>query len=270
MLALSWVAAIVACLGYGVGSVLQSVGAQRTAQVTSVSGVALILVQIPYLLGLGIDGLAFVANVVALQQLPLFLVQAILTASVGVTAVIAALRGTRLTWKDWTSLGVLLAGLAMLSMAADSENAVRISDHAQYVILATAVIPTIIGLAGLRLRGRPSGITLAFAAGLAYSGVAVASRGISGASLDWSVLQNPLLWTILAQGVLGTVFFAISLQRASVTSVTAITFMVEMVIPSIIGLLLFGDTVYPGLGLLAICGFVLSIAGTISLMRFAA
>ena len=58
MLALSWVAAFVACLGYGVGSVLQSVGARRTAEVSGLSGVGRILRQLPYLLGLGLDGVA--------------------------------------------------------------------------------------------------------------------------------------------------------------------------------------------------------------------
>jgi hypothetical protein len=47
MLALSWVAAFVACLGYGVGSILQSIGARRTADVAGVSGAAMIAVQLP-------------------------------------------------------------------------------------------------------------------------------------------------------------------------------------------------------------------------------
>ena len=61
----------------------------------------------PYLLGLAADTMAFAGNVLALQRLPLFLVQSIVAGSVGVTAVIASLRGARLSWKDWTSLAVL-------------------------------------------------------------------------------------------------------------------------------------------------------------------
>ncbi|MET0693029.1 MAG: hypothetical protein ABWY56_03815 [Propionibacteriaceae bacterium] len=269
MLALSWVAAIVACLGYGVGSVLQSIGARRTAHVSGVSGVALILLQGPYLLGLGADGLAFLANVVALQQLPLFLVQSILTASVGVTAVIAAIRGTPLSWKDWASLAVLGLGLVLLSITANSENAVRVSTLSQYVILASAVLPGVLGLAALRLPDRPSSLLLGLASGLAYTGVAVASRGISGDSFGWSMLADPLVWAIVVHGVIGTIFFALALQRGAVTSITAITFVVEMVVPSAIGLLLFGDSVHSGLEIYAALGFGLAIAGTLSLMRFA-
>jgi len=269
MLALSWTAAFVACFGYGIGSVLQSVGARRTRHVAGVGGMAMILFQLPYLIGLTTDGLAFVANVVALQQLPLFLVQSIMTASVGVTAVIASLRGERLDWKDWASLGVLAVGLVVLSLTADSENAVQVPTTARWVILASGAAPLLVGLVGRSLRRRSSALVLAFGSGLAYSGVAVASRGLSGVHIGWQALENPLVWTIVIQGVIGTVFFALALQRGPVTAVTAITFVAEMVFPSIVGLLLFGDGVHSGLGWYALGGFGLAIGGTVALMRFA-
>lgn len=269
MVALSWFAAVVACFGYGIGSVLQSVGARRTAHVAGVGGVAMILIQLPYLLGLAADTVAFAANVVALQRLPLFLVQSIVTASVGVTATIAAARGARLTWRDWTSLGVLGAGLVLLCLTADSESAVRVSETSQWIILASAVGPVGVGLVGLRFPARSSALVLAGAAGLAFTGVAVASRGLGSVRLDPALLTEPLLWAIIVQGVIGTVFFALALQRGAVTSVTAVTFMIEMVIPSLVGILLFGDTVHPGLEPYAVVGFLLAVGGAVSLMRFA-
>jgi drug/metabolite transporter (DMT)-like permease len=269
MLVVSWVAAVVACVGYGVASVLQSVGAKRTAAATGLGGVAAIMVQGPYLLGLGADVVAFLANVVALQRLPLFLVQAILTASVGVTAVVAALRGTRLSWKDWVSLAVLGAGLVLLSVSASSESALQVSSRAQWLILSASMVSAAVGLVGYRLRGRASSLVMAFAAGLGFSGVAVAARGLSGRDPGWSTLTEPLLWTIVAQGAVALIFFALALQRGSVTPVTAITFMTELVVPSLVGLLLFGDTVHPGYLPVAVLGFVLALAGTVSLMRYA-
>jgi drug/metabolite transporter (DMT)-like permease len=270
VLVISGVAAFVACFGYGIGSVLQSVGARRTAHVAGVSGVALILLQLPYLLGLVADGLAFVANIVALHQLPLFLVQSIMTASVGVTAIIASIRGERLSWPNWLSLAVLGAGLVILCLSANPESAVRVTTTAQWVILAATVLPVVVGLAGLRLPNRSSALVLAGAAGLAWTGVAVASRGLSAEPVGWALLGVPLLWTIVLQGVIGAVFFALGLQRGSVTAVTAITFVLEMVIPSGLGLWLFGDAVGPGLAPWAVAGFALAIGGTVSLMRFAA
>jgi drug/metabolite transporter (DMT)-like permease len=75
--------------------------------VVGLTGLALIIKQGPYLLGLVADGLGFAGNVLALQRLPLFLVQSVVAGSVGVTAVIASVRGAHLSWKDWTSLAVL-------------------------------------------------------------------------------------------------------------------------------------------------------------------
>ena len=125
MLVLSWLGAIVACLGYGVSSVLQSVAAKRAAEVVGLTGILLIIKQVPYLLGLAADTMAFAGNVLALQRLPLFLVQSIVAGSVGVTAVIASLRGARLSWKDWTSLAVLGVGLVLLSVTAVPTAAAR-------------------------------------------------------------------------------------------------------------------------------------------------
>ncbi len=268
MLALSWVAAIVSCLGYGVGSVLQAAGARRVAGVAGLSGIALIAVQLPYLLGIAADAIAFLANVVALQRLPLFLVQAILTGSVGVTAVIAAIRGEKLSRKGWSSLVVLGAGLVLLSVTAVSGKAIGLPRTGQWLVLGSAAIPLVTAVAGLRLRGHRSAITLAAAAGLSWTAVAIASRGLRFDGFDLDVLTSPLLWTIILQGVLGAACFALALQRGSVTAVTAITFILELVLPSGFGVWQFGDTLASGRTPVAALGFVLTVGGTIFLIRF--
>lgn len=269
MLALSWVAAFVACVGYGLGSVLQSVGANRTAEVTGIGGVGRILRQLPYLVGLGLDGVGFLGNVVALQRLPLFLVQSVLVGSVGVTAVVAALRGQRLGRRDWASLGALAAGLVLLCVTADPAPAAPLLPAGQWVLLAATVVPVAVALGGLRLGGRPAAIVLAAAAGLAWTGVALASRAVSAEPLTLSLLAHPLVWTVVVQGVLGTVFFALALQRGDVTTVTAVTFVLELLVPSLLGVVLFGDGVLPGQLPVAALGFVLAVTGTVSLVRFA-
>ena len=256
-------------MGYGLGSVLQSVGARRTAEVTGLGGVTRILRQLPYLLGLGLDGLAFLANVVALQRLPLFLVQSVLVGSVGVTAVVAAFRGQRLGRRDWASLGALGAGLVLLCVTADPRPAAPLALPGQWVLLAATVVPVALGLVGLRLRGRVAAAVLAASAGLAWTGVALASRAFSAEPLGWSALAHPLVLTVVVQGVLGTVFFALALQRGDVTAVTAVTFMLELLVPSLLGLWLFGDGVLPGQAPVAVLGFVLAVGGTVALVRFA-
>lgn len=269
MLTLSWVAALVACLGYGSGSVLQSIGARRAEHATGLSGAARIMLQLPYLVGIGVDGVAFVANVLAVQRLPLFLVQAIVTASVGVTAILSALRGSRLTGRDLAALGVLGLGLLLLAVAAREHSAVEVSLRTKWLVLASSGLTAALGLLGLRLPRRVSGVVIGLASGLGFSGVAVASRGISGGRVDWSLLANPLLWAILVQGALALVWFALALQRGGVTTISAVTFLVEMVVPSVVGLAVFGDAVTRGLSGIAAMGFALSVAGVILLARYA-
>jgi hypothetical protein len=269
VLVLSWLGAIVACLGYGVSSVLQSIAAKRSAEVVGLTGLALIIRQVPYLLGLAVDAVAFSGNVLALQRLPLFLVQSVVAGSVGVTAIIASLRGARLSWKDWTSLAVLGVGLVCLTFTAVPTAAVRISLIDDRVILLFAIVPAVVGFIGFRMKGRSSTIVMSCAAGLGFTGVALASRGIGADDISWPLLLNPLLWAILVHGAIGICFFTVALQRDSVTLVTAVTFVFEVVVPSLLGIALFGDAITPGLLPLAIAGFVLAIGGTISLSRFA-
>ncbi len=265
----SWVAAVVCCLGYGVGSVLQSVGAKRAAAVTGVSGVVSIVAQLPYLLGLAADGVAFVANVVAARDLPLFLVQSVMAASVGVTAVIAALRGAPLGGRDWAALGTLGTGLVLLAVSASADSPLAAAPAVEWAILGSCVLPAVVGLIGLRLSGSRSWMVLAVASGLGFSVVGVASRGLGALPVAVGLLAHPLLWSLVAGGVLAMAFFAVALQRGPVTAVTAVTFTIEVVLPSFIGLLLFGDRVGSGLGPVAAVGFALAIAGSTALARFA-
>ena len=269
MLALSWLGAIVACLGYGVASVFQSVAAKRAAEVVGLTGLGMIIKQVPYLLGLALDALAFGGNLLALQRLPLFLVQSIVAASVGVTAVIASLRGAHLSRRDWLALAVLGLGLIFLSVTAVPGTAERISLNRDWLILLLAIVPAAVGLLGFRMKGRASSIVLCGAAGLGFTGVALAARGIGADDLTAGLLLNPLLWAIAVYGAIGMGFFTVALQRDSVTLVTAVSFVIEVVVPSLIGIALFGDAIAPGLLPLAIAGFLLAIGGTVSLSRFA-
>lgn len=273
VLVVCWVAAVVACLGYGVASVLQSIGANRPTDRVGTTlrfgAVAAILTQLPYLVGLGLDGVAFVANVIALQQLPLYLVQAVVNASVGITALVAWRRGQPINPTQWISLAGLGLGLSLLAVSSGPETSARLGESAQWLILAAGVVPLGLAMVGLRLTGRSRPTVLALAAGLAFTGVAVASRALVVPDRWPELLGSPLLWTILVHGALGMVLFAVALQRGAVTAVTAITFVIELIIPTAIGLALLGDTVPPALAPLAVVGFLLTLAATVVLARFA-
>ena len=263
---ISWVAVFVALIGYSVGSVLQSIGARRTAHVAGLSAMALIVVELPYLAGLAVDGLAFALKVVALQALPLFVVQSILAGVVAVTAIIAHVHGDRLHGRDWAAIGALALGLVLVSVTAESHPAVRIAPAVQLTVVLSIVVPIVVGLVGLRMSSRYASVVLAAGAGLAWSGVAIASRGISGAPPGIYLLELPLTWAIVVHGIVGLVCFALALRRGAVAMMNAVIFVLEMVIPSAVGLWLFGDGVAPGAEVWAGIGFLLAVGGTITLI----
>lgn len=267
VLAVGWLGAVVCCLGYGVGSVLQSVGARRVAPITGAAGLVGLFGQVGYLLGLACDGLGFLGNVVAARQLPLFLVQTIMAASVGVTAILAAVRGDRLHAWEWAAVGVLIAGLCLLGIGAQTGPATNDPRGLDWAVLVSCLIPIGLGQIGTRLAGTTAWVVLALAAGSGFAIVAVAARGLSEYPLNWSLVLQPLSWAIVIAGVPALASFAAALQRGHVTSVTAINVAVEMIGPAIVGITVFGDGVAKGWGAAAVVGFLLVVSGSAGLVR---
>jgi len=259
--------ALFAALAYGSASVLQSVGARRAE--TSAGLDPRLLVRLvrsaPYVSGVALDLAAFAASLVALRMLPLFLVQAAVASSIGVTAVLAAAIGARLVGRDVVSLAVLGAGLLLLAISAQPDQGAPLTPVVRWGLLASVVVLGAAGALVAARAARSSAPALAVLAGLAFTVVAVAARSLAVPTPLWHALSDPGLWAILALGGLGMLLFTTALQRGSVTSTTALMFAVETVVPAAIGLIFLGDTTRPGYAAVAAAGFVLTVAGTVGL-----
>ncbi len=259
--------ALFAAVAYGSASVLQAVAAQRTEQGSGLDPRLMVRLarSVPYLSGLGLDLAGFVASLVALRTLPLFLVQSAVASSVGVTAVIAAAIGVRLRGREVASLIVLAAGLVMLALSAQPEQGAPITLTYRWGLLASVVLLGAAGAIAARHGGRSSAPALAFLAGLAFTVVAVSARSLALPSPLWQIVADPGLWAILAHSALGMLLFATALQRGSVTTAVALMFAVETVVPAVIGLAFLGDRTRAGYAPIAAVGFILTIAGTLAL-----
>jgi drug/metabolite transporter (DMT)-like permease len=263
--------AIAASLCYGTASVLQALSARRTEISEDLDPRFLIRMfgQLPYLIGVSLDGIGFIASVFALQLgQPLFVVQAIVAASVGVTAVIVAVMGTKLGRSEWLALAAIGLGLVLLALAAGPENDVVLGNGWYWVMLAAAVPVALIGAAGLRAEGALAAVLLGLGAGLGFAITAVASRTLRIPDPWWHLVLMPATWAIAAGGLIGMLLFALALQRVAVTTVTALVLSVETVIPSILGLAFFGDTVRSGFVWVAVLGLLLALVGAGLLARF--
>ena len=66
-------------------------------------------------------------------------------------------------------------------------------------------------------------------------------------------------------GLLGMMLFSVALQKGSVTQTYAITFLIETLLPTIIGILLLGDQPRAGLWPVMIAGISMALAGIVAI-----
>lgn len=268
----AYAAAGAAAICYGVASVLQAIGARRTAQ-RQVGAQLLVRLarELPYVAGLGLDLAGFVLSVVALHSLPLFLVQSLIAANVGVTAVAAVLLlKARLRPVEILALGVLAFGLVLLALAAKPGHSQPLAYDAQWVLLGTLPVLAAVAAAVGGRTTRSAAIVLASVAGAAFGAVGIAARGLGTPHPLWHAVTAPAVWAIVGFGVLGVVAFATALQRGSVTVAAAVMAGVETVMPSAVGFAVLGDATRSGWGIPAtVAGFALTLFGVFLLTPYA-
>lgn len=266
-----YVLAVMAALGSGTGSVMESVGIRRAGAFGGDSDdFGRIGRQPLYFTGVAIDILSFVAGAAALHHLPLFLVQSVLAFSVGVTATISAIMGTRLGRMGWIALAIGATGLVALGLSAEPGAAHALPPGWRWIILGTVVPVCLIGFYGSRSDSRWGAATLAFGAGLGFTAVAVSARTLHlpHEFLHW--FGEPSVWAIILNGVAATAVFALALQKGTATTMSAVMFSTNTVLPSVIGLTLLGDSIRDGWAVPAGFGFVLAISGAVALAHFSA
>lgn len=262
------VGALIAAIAYGSATILQAIGVRRIAAAPAGSSL-LERARAGTLYGVGllVDTLGFVASVAALRTLPLFLVQSAVASSVAVTAILAVVvLGVRLSRKEIVALIAVGLGLVALAVSA-LEGPARHAHHHVGLWVLVAVAPVLaLAIAGFFSKSRTasSGV-LAVAGGLAFGLVGVSARILEVPTPLWHVLGEPALWALAAHGIIGTVAFGYALERGRTTSVAAITFATETVIPALIGLRFLGDGVRHHFAPLAFVGFVLTLGACIVL-----
>lgn len=257
---------------FGTASVFQAVAARATAPGTG-SGVdpALLLRAVKqwrYVVGLGLDGLGFLLQIVALRSIPIYAVGAALAASLAVTAVVASrMLRVRLSGVEWAAVGVVCAGLAMLGLASGDEGEGVGSTTLRYVMLGVAVGVLLLGAVAGRLPGRGRALALGLGAGLGFGVVEVAVRLIDDVS-PGALVRNPAPYALLVGGGAAFLLLTSALQRGSVTTATAGMVIGETIGPAVVGVVWLGDRTRGGMEWVAVLGFVVAVVGALALARF--
>lgn len=265
---LALVGAVLAAIAYGAATVLQALGVQRmTAAPTGATWRERGRAGWLYAVGLALDAGGFLASLAALQSLPLFLVESLLASSVGVTAVLAvALLGVRLSRRETGVLVVVGIGLLLLAVSAHEGPARQIGTPGGWLLLGGGGVVALVFVAGLLDSDRArSSLVLAAASGLGFGLTGIVARVLDTSNPLWHTIFQPQLWALILAGAVALVAYGFALDRGRTTSVAAITFAAETVIPAAIGLAFLGDDIRSGFVVVAAFGFAATLGGCLAL-----
>jgi drug/metabolite transporter (DMT)-like permease len=272
-------AALVAALCYGIAAVMQAMAvraaSRRTANAhksrlgTVDPGLVLrMLHQWPFIASLGLDLIGFVAQLVALRQLPLFAAQAIIAGNLAVTAVFAAwLIHLELAWQEWLAVAGVVIGVGLLGSSAGPHAATGVSPQFKLALILAVAGVAVAGVAASRLRNSLRTPMLGAVAGLGYGVLAVAARVLPGFS-PHELIRDPAAYALAAAGIVSFMLYATALEGGSVTVATAAVVLAETTPPAVVGVMFLGDQTRPGLGGIAVLGFSLAIVCAVALARF--
>ncbi|MBS2963870.1 hypothetical protein KGA66_12500 [Actinocrinis puniceicyclus] len=263
-------AALAASLCYGIASVLQAVGARRVERSEQIDPRLLVRVlgSLPFLVGTGLDGIGLCFNLIALRNLTLFTVQALVNTNLAVTAVAAVLLlHARMERRDKLAVTAVIFGLVLLCLASGPEGRRGFDLGARYglLIAAAALAASAIVVANVFKQVHPA--VLGALAGFLFGCFGIAVRVIPSLALH-RLVTDPAAYAAVIASVTGFMFFAGALQRGSVTATTAALVVGETTIPALVGLIALGDTARRGFAPLGVAGFVLAVGGALALSKY--
>ena len=246
-------AALGAAVLFGVVAVVQAAVIRRRGLFSP----AMLGVVATYLVG-------WLLHLVAITQLPLYLAQVGVGASLVVTALVASsVMGEPLATRHWVAVAGMAVGLGLLAVAAGDVGGSEFSTTTTVVLYLLLGLNALLGLVAWRSRAGMSGIALGILAGAAYGGSPVATRSLVDPTLDVHTVAPAL--TIGLFGALGFVLYSAAMKRGSVTAATAPVVLLSTVIPAVTGLSTFGDSVRDGWWPPAVLAFVVSVASGVVL-----
>jgi drug/metabolite transporter (DMT)-like permease len=253
------VLALVGAIASGGATLCETAAARRVGGLAAaVSGIALV----GWLLDLGGWGV----SLIAFDDLPLFVVEAILASQLVVVVLGEwAFFGRRPSRATLAVAGAVVAGLVVLALGSGDEPA---RAAAPAVVFACLVATAALVAAVTALYRHGPAWALAAVAGLGYSLAAIAARTTQWEGGVKAILLQPMLIPMAVGGLAGALAYLRALERAHAASaVAAISGVLEVIVPGTIGLLCLGDRVRPGWALPDLIAAAVSAVGCVVLSR---
>lgn len=272
MVSTGWLCLAAMVVAYGCANLLQSIAAVRTRPHHSMHPSLLLRLagQRTYLLGIGCQTLGFLLAFLARRELPLFLVQASVSAGLGVMALLGVIvLKWRLPHAEVALLGLLGAGVGALVLSAKPGKAHHVGTTGIMMLTCALGVIGLLGVFAARLHGAPGSVVLGSLAGLAFGAAAIDSRSLAAAHSWQAFLLHPLLYLLFAHALLGQLLLGMAMQRGSMTAAVAAMDAVSTAPAAVVGLAFLGDQIWPGRQWLAATGFTLTLIAIVGLSRFA-
>jgi putative effector of murein hydrolase LrgA (UPF0299 family) len=246
-------AALVAAVLFGVVAVVQAAVIRRRGLFSPLMGGVIAI----YLTG-------WLLHYVAIVELPLYLAQVGVGASLIVTALVASsVMAEPLRGRHWAGVVTMTLGLGLLAIAAGPVGTAQFTTAGTWLLYAVLLVNAVLGWLAWRSSGGTSGVALGILAGTAYGGSPIATRSLVTPTLDVATAVPAL--SIGLFGALGFLLYSAAMKRASVTATTAPMVLLSTVIPAVVGLVAFGDQVREGWWPAAVVAFVASVAAGVVL-----
>jgi drug/metabolite transporter (DMT)-like permease len=275
----SLVAGVVAALLYGIASIMQAIAVREASnrEASEVAGpgagvdpglLVRMLSQWRFVASICLDTLGFIAQLVALQRLPLFAVQAMVAANLAVIAVLSSfVIRVALSWREWLAVGGVVIGVGLLGSSAGAEGATQAGAVFKLALIVAVGGLGLVGIVAARLRNPARTFVLGTVAGLGYGVLGIAARVLNGFA-PLTLIKDPASYAVIAAGIVSFAFYASALEGGSVTVATAAVVLAETLPPAVIGVIFLGDTTRPGLEPAAAVGFLVAVASAVMLARF--
>ena len=259
---------LISAIAYGVGAVLQGIGAKNTEKDHEGSRGLFSILRHPYsLAGLALDAVAWLLSRIALHDLPLFAVQTVLAASLAVTVGLShRLLHTPKRRSDTVAIACTGVGLILVGLAARARPATEPTDAFNTMMFIALPIIVITGIIAVRKKFAPP--LLGALSGLSFGFSALSARAMFEVHGFREIIEHRFLYVMIAYGALGIILFTRGVERGQVAAVTAAMWAAEIVPSSIIGFAMLGDRVRPHWGgIAATLGIALTLFATASLAR---
>ncbi|HEX6684156.1 MAG TPA: hypothetical protein VF062_15235 [Candidatus Limnocylindrales bacterium] len=257
---------------YGLANLLQSIAATRTASTETLDpGLLLRLFgHRIYMFGLGCQILGFFLALAARRDLPLFLVQSAVTAGLCVTALLGVIfLKWRLPRAEMVLLLLVVLGIGALAASAEPSKGEQLGIKGIISLVVALIVIAMGSVFAARIKGVLGSVVLGSIAGLCFASAAIAARPLAGAQSVAEFVLNPLLYLVIAHSLTGQLLLGLAMQRGSTNAAVAGMDAVGAAPAAVLGLVLLGDQMRPGLEWLAALGFVVTLGAVIALTRYA-